>query len=107
MATDLHRSDRSRSSWVVIALGLVIIVVVAAALFASGDPDGLERVAEDTGFLDAGEGSPFTIIADYVFPGLDGPAATIVAGLVGVAVVFAAVWLVGRLLARRRSGRTD
>ena len=107
MAADLHRNDRSRSSWVVIALGLVIIVVVAAALFASGDPDGLERVAEDTGFLDAGEGSPFTIIADYVFPGLDGPAATIVAGLVGVAVVFAAVWLVGRLLARRRSGRTD
>ena len=107
MAADLHRNDRSRSSWVVIALGLVIIVVVAAALLASGDPDGLERVAEDTGFLDAGEGSPFTIIADYVFPGLDGPAATIVAGLVGVAVVFAAVWLVGRLLARRRSGRTD
>ena len=107
MAADLHRNDRSRSSWVVIALALVIIVVVAAALFASGDPDGLERVAEDTGFLDAGEGSPFTIIADYVFPGLDGPAATIVAGLIGVAVVFVAVWLVGRLLARRRSGRTD
>jgi hypothetical protein len=107
MAADLHRNDRSRGSWVLIALALVVVVVVAAALFASGDPDGLERVAEDTGFLGAGEGSPFSVIADYVFPGLDGPAATIVAGLVGVAVVFGAVWLIGRLLARRRSGRTD
>jgi hypothetical protein len=107
MATDLHRDDRSRASWVLIALGLIVVVVVAAALFASGDPDGLERVAEDTGFLGAGEDSPFNVIADYVFPGLEGPAATIVAGLIGVALVFGVVWIVGRLLARRRSGRTD
>ncbi len=102
MTTDMHSTDRSRSSWVLIALGLIVLVVVAAALFASGDPDGLERVAEDTGFLGAGEGSPFSVIADYVFPGLDdGPIATIVAGLIGVAVVFGVVWLIGRLLARR------
>ena len=102
MTTDMHSTDRSRSSWVLIAVSLIVLVVVAAALFASGDPDGLERVAEDTGFLGAGEGSPFSIIADYVFPGLDdGPIATIVAGLIGVAVVFGVVWLIGRLLARR------
>ena len=102
MTTDMHSTDRSRLSWVLIAVGLIVLVVVAAALFASGDPDGLERVAEDTGFLGAGEGSPFSIIADYVFPGLDdGPIATIVAGLIGVAVVFGVVWLIGRLLARR------
>jgi hypothetical protein len=104
MTTDTHANGGSRRSWVLIALGLVALVVVAAALFASGDPDGLERVAEDIGFIGAGEGSPFSIIADYVFPGLDGPVATVVAGLVGVAVVFGVVWLVGRLLARRRSG---
>jgi hypothetical protein len=92
---------------VLIALGLIAAVVVAAALFASGDPDGLERVAEDTGFIGAGEDSPFSLIADYVFPGLDGPAATIVAGLIGVAVVFGVVWFIGRVLARRRSGSTD
>jgi hypothetical protein len=102
MTTDMHRNDRSRASWVLIALGLIVVVVVAAALFASGDPDGLERVAEDTGFLDAGEGSPFSVFADYVFPGLDdGPIATIVAGVIGVAVVFGVVWLVGKLLTRR------
>jgi len=104
MATDLHANDRSRRSWVLIALGLIVLVVVAAALFASGDPDGLERVAENLGFIGAGEDSPFSVIADYVFPGLDGPMATVVAGLIGVAVVFGVVWLVGRLLARRRAG---
>lgn len=85
--------------------GLVIaaIVVVAASFLASGDPDGLERVAGEQGFEGAGQDAPFELIADYVFPGLDGPAATIAAGLVGVAVVFALTWLVGRLLARRRA----
>lgn len=91
----------TRRSWVVIALAIVGVLVVAAALFASGDPDGLERVAEDIGFLDAAEGSPFTVIADYVFPGMDGPMATVVAGLIGVAVVFVLVWFVGKMLARR------
>jgi len=88
---------------VLIALGLVVVVVVAAALFASGDPDGLERVAEDLGFAGEGEGSPFSLIAAYVFPGLDGPMASIVAGIIGVAVVFGLLWLIGNVLVRRRS----
>lgn len=107
MTTGTHRSERSRASWVLLALALVVLVVIGAALFASGDPDGLERVAEDTGFLGAAEDSPFALIADYVFPGMDGPAATIVAGIIGVTLVFGIVWLVGRLLARRRSGNTS
>ena len=92
-----------RSWWVAGGLAIAAIVVVVAAFVASGDSDGLERVAEDIGFIGAGQDSPFTIIADYVFPGMDGPMATILAGLVGIAVVFALVWLTGRLLARRRS----
>jgi len=102
MQSDSNPTTTPRRGWVLAALLIAVIVVVAASLFASGDPDGLERVAEDTGFLDAAEGSPFSIIADYVFPGMDGPMATIVAGVIGVAVLFALLWLVGRLLARRR-----
>lgn len=97
MTTDRRR----RSSWVVVALVIVVGVVVAAAYFASADPDGLERVAENLGFGDAAEGSPFSVIADYVFPGLDGPAATVLAGLIGVVVLFGLLWLVGKLLGRR------
>jgi hypothetical protein len=99
------RSDgprRARAGWVIAGIAVAVAVVVAAAFLASGDPDGLERVAEDEGFLAAGEGSPFRIIADYVFPGLDGPVATIVAGVIGVGILFALLWVVGRVLARRR-----
>ena len=48
MTTGTHRSERSRASWVLLALALVVLVVIGAALFASGDPDGLERVADVT-----------------------------------------------------------
>jgi hypothetical protein len=96
-------STGRRTGWVLAGLTIAVVVVVAAAFFASGDPDGLERVAENLGFGDAADGSPFSIIADYVVPGIDGPLATIVAGVIGVAVVFGLVLLVGRVLARRRS----
>jgi hypothetical protein len=98
-----HTYTRGRRWWVLGGLAIAALVVVVAAYLASGDPDGLERVAEDIGFIGAGQGSPFTIIADYVFPGVDGPMATILAGLLGVAVVFALVWLAGKALARRRA----
>lgn len=101
--TTPSRSNPSLRPWVLIALAVTGAIVIAAAFFASGDPDGLERVAEDAGFLGAGQDSPFRLIADYVVPGIDGPMATIAAGVIGVAVVFVLVWGVGRLLAGRRS----
>jgi hypothetical protein len=92
----------SRLPWIVGGLAIAIVVVVGAAFLASGDPDGLERVAEDQGFDGAGQDSPFELIGDYVFPGLEEPLATIVAGIIGVVVVFGIVWLIGLLVARRR-----
>ena len=94
----------SSIGWVAGFLAVSVAIVVAASFFASGDPDGLERVAEDNGFASAAQDSPFTLIADYVFPGLDGPASSIVAVLIGVVVVFALLWLAGKALARRRDG---
>ena len=91
-----------RRSYVMVGMLIAVIVVVAASFLASGDPDGLERVAAEEGFEDAGQAAPFEVIADYAVPGLDGPLATIAAGLIGIAVIFAVVWLLGRLLARRQ-----
>jgi hypothetical protein len=95
------RASRVSSRWWLAGLALAALVVVAAALLASGDPDGLERVAIDHGFAERAEDAPFTLIPDYVLPGFDGPLATILAGLVGVVVVFGLIWLVGRFLVRR------
>jgi hypothetical protein len=74
--------------WWVVGLLLALAVTLFSPL-ASSHPDGLERVAEDHGFLDKAKDAPFQIIADYVFPGIENEkVATIAAGLVGTLVVF-------------------
>ena len=87
--------------------GYVIAVAVALlSPLASGSPDGLERVADDRGFLERAEDAPYGVIADYVFPGIENEAAaTILAGLVGTTVAYAVVgsaaYLGWRMVRRR------
>jgi hypothetical protein len=88
--------------WWVGGLALAGIVAALAAAFASGDPDGLDSVAIQQGFEEAGREPGFSIIPGYAFPGLDGTAATVLAGLVGIAVVFVLMVVLGRVLSRRR-----
>jgi len=70
--------------------GLVIAAILAiASPLASAHPDGLEWVAEQKGFLEAARGPLYTVIPDYVFPGISNTAlATIVAGIIGTLMVF-------------------
>ena len=78
--------------FVALALALAVGLATAVSPFASPQPDGLERVAGDKGFLDAGtthavqESSP---IPDYAFPGIaDERLATGVAGFAGTLGIF-------------------
>ena len=81
-------------------IGLIVCLVVAViSPLASSSPDGLERVAEDGGFIGLGQEAPFMLIADYVFPGIENEAvATILAGLIGTLILFGVVcglaWLI-------------
>jgi hypothetical protein len=93
--------------WWVVGLAIAGVIAVLAANFASGDPDGLDSVAIDQGFEGVGKDPGFQILRDYTIPGVDGTVSTIIAGLVGVAIVFGLVFLLGRLLARRRKGTAD
>lgn len=101
-----HPAPRASRWWWVIGLAIAASVVIILAPLASADPDGLERVAEDQGFLATARDAVYSIIPDYTVPGIDGSASTILAGLIGIVVVFGLMWLVGRALARRR-GRTE
>ncbi len=79
-------------------IGIALLVTVFAPL-ASSEPDGLEKVAENEGFIQEAEDAPYEVIADYVLPWVDNEdLATILAGLIGVLVVAAVALGVAFLL---------
>jgi hypothetical protein len=93
----------------VVALALAVGLATAVSPFASASPDGLERVAEEKGFLEDGglapiqEGSP---IPHYAFPGVENErVATGLAGFVGTLGVFAFGYALALVLRRLRVAR--
>jgi hypothetical protein len=114
---------RNKSIVVFTMAGLAIAVALALFVspWASSSPDGLEKVAEDKGFLGkaeetdpAWENAP---IPDYAVPGLTEKAvdeetgevaeeptklATALAGLVGTVAIFLIAW--GLALALKKKG---
>lgn len=89
-------SAKASKTWAYIGAAIALVVVLLSP-FASADPDGLERVATDMGFISTGQASPFSIIPDYTIPFLGETAAsTIVAGVIGVIVVGLIIVLIGR-----------
>ena len=94
-----------KSKWWLISL-LVCLAVACLSPLASSSPDGLERVAEDKGFISLAGAAPFQVIADYVFPGIQNEAlATILAGLIGTLVLFGVAYGLAWLLKSRRGER--
>lgn len=88
---------------VVVGLGIALGVAFLSPL-ASSDPDGLERVAEDEGFLDEAKDAPYEVIPDYLFPGVENEnVATVLAGIAGVLIVAVLTLVVAFVL--RRTGR--
>ena len=91
-----------KSKWWLISL-MVCLAVACISPLASSSPDGLERVAEDRGFIEMGQDAPYQVIADYVFPGIANEAlATILAGIVGTLVLFGAAYGLAWLLTLKR-----
>ena len=91
-----------KSRWWLISL-VVCLAVASFAPLASASPDGLERVAEDKGFIDLAQEAPFQVIADYVFPGIENEAlATILAGIIGTLILFGVVYALAWLLVSRK-----
>ncbi|WP_129671790.1 energy-coupling factor ABC transporter permease [Candidatus Chloroploca sp. Khr17] len=92
-----------------VALGGIVLALTLTILapLASPHPDGLERVAEDQGFLEYALDAPFAILPDYTIPGIDSPLSTILAGTIGVllipALLVGLLWLTGT--GRRQRGQ--
>lgn len=76
--------------FIFIALGIIIVMAVFISPFASRSPDGLEKVAEDNGFLHKAKSiwrySPFS---DYSLAGIENKyISTALTGIIGVVIVF-------------------
>ena len=90
--------------WWVIGIAIVALVVIVLAPLASSDPDGLERVADDNGFIAQAQNVVGGLLGDYAVPGVDDPTlSTVLSGLLGVVILLVVVFALGRVLARRKA----
>ena len=90
-----------------ILFGLMVAVFLAMVLspFASPWPDGLEKIAEDKGFLEKGEVAPVfsSPIPDYVWPHFKSEKlATSFAGVGGTLLLFGVGYGLAALIRRRQ-----
>ncbi len=89
----------------ILAVLLICLVIVAfVSPFASPHPDGLERVAEDKGFIHLSEGKAMVkaLMPDYVIPGMKNKTvAGSLAGIAGTLVTFGAMYGIGKLYLKR------
>jgi cobalt/nickel transport protein len=86
---------------IVLGLGAALVLAILISPFASSWPDGLEKVAEQKGFLHKGERPPAlpAPVPDYAWPGVKREGiATAAAGAMGTIVVFGIAWGMGALL---------
>ena len=87
--------------WAAVGLAIALVLTLISPL-ASPHPDGLERVAENLGFLDEAQDALYEAVPDYVFPGISNEAlATIAAGVAGTILVFGIAVGVAALYRRR------
>ena len=92
-----------RLRWWHIGLFLCLVVACLSPL-ASSSPDGLERVAENKGFIETARATIFEVIPDYIFPWVKNEAvATILAGLQGTLLIFGLVCGIAFLLRRKKA----
>lgn len=95
---------RGGRGWVVGGILIALLVVLFSPL-ASAFPDGLERVAEDTGFLEIAQSSPYELLPDYIIPALgESGISTIIAGVIGALLVAGIAILIGRAVKQQKQG---
>ncbi|WP_339461274.1 energy-coupling factor ABC transporter permease [Nodularia spumigena] len=95
----LPGEEQKFQGWLVPVISILLVAGVLS-LVASGWPDGLERVAENVGFIDLAEQVRIEVptpLADYEIPSL-GLIGTSIAGLVGSVVSFGVAFGIAKVM---------
>jgi hypothetical protein len=102
-------TDRNNYTFILTGLVAALIIAMFISVFASSFPDGLEKVAENLGFINkAEEIAPESIflIPDYALGGVESELwQTSLAGLSGVliiAAIFGIVYLIYRAAGKKQ-----
>ena len=91
--------------WIFVGVLIALIVILLSPL-ASTNPDGLNRVAMDLGFLQTAQSNPIStgLLAGYEIPGIGyTPLSRILAGGMGALTVLLGGIFLGRVIQRQRS----
>ena len=89
-----------------LAAGFLVSIFLAGVVsfYASSDPDGLEKVAEDIGFIETAKDHTYAdgILADYGVKGIENERASVgVAGVIGVIGTAVVAGLLFTFIARK------
>lgn len=101
--------NRNTRTFVIAGLVLALVLAALVSPFASSDPDGLEKVAEDHGFIERESENPawkWSPWPDYWSESDDGsptPLRKAMVGAAGTLIVFGVAYAIARLAARRRT----
>lgn len=79
----------------------ITLIIILAAMFASSYPDGLEWVAQKLGFLSMATEEPLLTAPapDYSVEAIKSEFwSTTTAGILGAAIVFLVVWVIGKFI---------
>lgn len=85
--------DRRDYTFILVGIIAALVIAMFVSVFASSFPDGLEKVAENLGFIDKAEEivpESIFLIPDYVFGAVDNELwQTSLAGMAGVLIILA------------------
>ena len=101
------RRVRHRRRWWIAVVAVSLVLAAGVSFYASSQPDGLERVAEDEGFVGAADDQQLADgpLADYGVDGVDDARVSVgLAGAAGVLVTLACGAGLFRLVRRRDEG---
>jgi len=96
-------SEKGGQGWIYAGVVVSLFAVFLSPL-ASVSPDGLQRVAEDIGFLHLTQTAPYQLLPRYTIPFLGQTALSkVIAGVVGALVVLGLVVVIAGLLRRKKA----
>ncbi|MEB3309240.1 MAG: PDGLE domain-containing protein [Snowella sp.] len=101
-------SANKNKALLIMGLGSAIAVAAFLSPFASSNPDGLDRVAQDYQFDQKADENPLShklpfhqVFDEYAMRGVPSSVATPLAGLVGTLVTFGLTWGLGKVLVKK------